>query len=107
MGGFPLGNQGAAYAFDLGQILAPPGAFCFGTTCPCANNAPSAGSQNAMGSGGVLITSDSASVADGDLELTMGLVNPNELGLFFTGTTQVGPSPSGTVSVVWAAQSID
>jgi hypothetical protein len=65
-------------------------AYCFGTSCPCGNNDPTAGCANSTGSGALLsATAGSASVSANDLVLTAIDVAPNNFGIVFMGDTQV------------------
>ena len=75
----------------LNELINGPGeSYCFGTSCPCSNEAGACeGCGNATGAGGSLAGSGSSSVAPDDLVLTASGLPPNQSGIFFMGTTQV------------------
>lgn len=64
--------------------------FCFGTHCPCANDASQAGCANSTGNGAKLArSSGSTSVAADDLELALTQAPANVPTLLFMGAQQV------------------
>ena len=87
---------------DSGDILAqnvnPDGtlgsggtgsAYCFGISCPCANDDPTAGCANSGGSGGVLSASGDAVVGADTVVLHAAGLIPGQFMVFFQGDNQV------------------
>ncbi len=87
----PYGIRGAAYVF---QVPTFSRAYCFGVSCPCANDDPVYGCANStLGTdlypqGALLAACGSASVVADDLVLTVSQLPPNQFGLFYMGAGQ-------------------
>ena len=86
-------EAGAAYIYDLAYST---GAFCFGDgsviPCPCGNESvlnSGEGCRNSQGSGAVLHTSGSNSIAADDLVFNFWQARPNQPGLIVQGTIPI------------------
>ncbi|MAF67590.1 MAG: hypothetical protein CMJ84_18285 [Planctomycetes bacterium] len=99
---FSFVDSGTGISADLhleGDLVADYGcpavtAFCFGdgsgTACPCSNGGASGeGCANGTGSGAIIGTSGSTSIAAGDLVLAGSQLVPNQPGLYFQGDNAV------------------
>ncbi len=84
------GLRGSAYRFDTPALdVGSPS--CFGLSCPCGSDDPSAGCPNATGSGALLSASGTASIAADDLVLTTTSLPANQFGIYFMGDAH-GPA---------------
>jgi len=83
-----LSGQFVNSYIEVDYLLAGAGPgvpFCFGQGCPCGNDDFSAGCSNSTGSGALLGSSGTPSVALDDLGLAMTNAPPLRPGLFFMG----------------------
>ncbi len=87
-------RRGAAYRFDV-PTLDPGSPSCFGRSCPCGTDDPSAGCPNATGGGALMTGSGSASLAVDDLTLSTSMLPANQFGIYFMGNQHTPASPLG------------
>jgi len=80
---------------DECELIATPFCFCTPAVSPCGNPYAPGGCRNTTGVGGLLGVSGSGSVTLDDLLLHASQLPPGRPGLFFYGTTAVGPLPFG------------
>jgi len=78
----------AALTLPAGDVE-PGFAYCFGVSCPCANDDGAAGCQNSTGSGALLSATGSTSVSANDLICHVTHVPRNANGTFYMGTDQI------------------
>ncbi|TDJ74126.1 MAG: hypothetical protein E2O39_05125 [Planctomycetota bacterium] len=74
--------------FEIDYVPAGEGPgepYCFGSSCPCGNDDPTAGCTNATGSGALLHASGTASLALDDLTLTVSSSVPLQFGILYMG----------------------
>jgi hypothetical protein len=74
--------------FEIDYVPAGEGPgepYCFGSSCPCGNDSPTAGCTNATGSGALLHASGTASLASDDLALTVSGSVPQQFGILYMG----------------------
>ncbi|MCH2106240.1 MAG: hypothetical protein MK291_06325, partial [Planctomycetes bacterium] len=93
-------NQVAALYVEFSDTLQTT-VFCSGdgsgTLCPCANSgAPGEGCANGTGSGGMLRSSGTSSIANADLVLEGSQMIPSQPGLYFQGNNAINSGNGNT-----------
>jgi hypothetical protein len=78
-------SKGAAWVLFFEDPTPPPTEYCFGTGCPCGNDAAGTGCVNSSGAGAKMSASGSTSVAADDLVLTVSGVPSGKNGIVYMG----------------------
>lgn len=98
--GYPAGNVNRNFAMQVigtgATVGGPISSFCYGTSCPCANNDSIAGCYNSTGVGARVDYTGSSSLAAADLDVTCSGMRSGQSAWLFAGTNQMNGG-AGTI----------